>query len=204
MKTLYIGASGLLGSYMKIEADRPSHLELDITKPIKTGEYDLIVHAAAYTDVQGAETDKRECFNVNVAGTLNLLLAYPNTPVVYISTEYAHKPVNFYSWTKKAAEELIQQQRNYLIIRTLFKATPWPFDKAFTDQFTGGDYVDVIAPMIDEAIMKWNRKGRNMIFVETGRKKIYELAKRTKPDVIGNSIKDMKVPIPADYTDDYD
>ena len=204
MKTLYIGASGLLGSYMKIEADRPSHLELDITKPIKTGEYDLIVHAAAYTDVQGAETDKRECFNVNVAGTLNLLLAYPNTPVVYISTEYAHKPVNFYSWTKKAAEELIQQQRNYLIIRTLFKATPWPFDKAFTDQFTGGDYVDVIAPMIDEAIMKWNRKGRNMIFVETGRKTIYELAKRTKPDVIGNSIKDMKVPIPADYTDDYD
>ena len=204
MKTLYIGASGLLGSYMKIEADRPSHLELDITKPIKTGEYDLIVHAAAYTDVQGAETDKRECFNVNVAGTLNLLLAYPNTPVVYISTEYAHKPVNFYSWTKKAAEELIQQQRNYLIIRTLFKATPWPFDKAFTDQFTGGDYVDVIAPMIDEAIMKWNRKGRNMIFVETGSKTIYELAKRTKPDVIGNSIKDMKVPIPADYTDDYD
>lgn len=199
-KILLTGASGLLGKHLKLEADRPSHQDLDITQIIVPKEYDLIVHCAAYTDVQGAENDKWECHNINVNGTLNLLEAYPNTPLVYISSEYAKGPVNFYSWTKKWAEELVQLHPNYLIIRTLFKVTPWPFEKAFTDQYTQGDYVDVIAPLIDKAIMEWNGKGKTIIYVGTERKTMFDLAKRTKPDVIPNSIKEMKVPIPNDYT----
>jgi len=208
-KVLLTGGSGLLGKYLKVEADRPTHSEMDITKPIvrwdkdypvgHLPQYDLIVHCAAYTDVQGAESNKGKCFDVNVKGTLNLLEAYPNTPIVYISSEYAHKPKNFYSLTKYFAEELVKQHPNYLIIRTLFKATPWPFEKAFTDQWTQGDYVDVIAPLIDEEIRDWSGKGKRTIYIGTGRKTIYELAKITKPDVIPNSIKDMKVPVPADY-----
>src|SRR3990167_877590 len=206
MKILMTGGSGLLGRHLKIEAERPTHAEFNIAEPWLSGrykyftnKYDLIVHCAAYTDVQGAETNRKECFDVNVSGTLNLLETYPDTPIVYISSEYATRPVNFYSWTKKWAEEIAMQYPNYLIIRTLFKDTPWPFEKAFTDQFTNGDYVDVIAPLIDKEIQRWDRKGKRMIYVGPGRKTIYDLAIRTKPDVIGNSIKDMKVPIPNDY-----
>lgn len=161
--------------------------------------YGLIIHAAAYTDVQGAENDQQKCFDVNVKGTLNLLNAFPDTSIVYISSEYAHNPVNFYSLTKKMAEDLVLYRGNCLIIRTLFKTNPWPFEKAFTDQYTQGDYVDIIAPLIEEEIKRWGRKGKRLVYVGTGRKTIYDLAVRTKPDVIPNSIKDMKVPVPKDY-----
>jgi len=206
MKILLTGGSGLLGQYLKIKADRPSHKNLDITNAhwldvySQIHRYDLIVHVAAYTDVQKAETKKQECFKVNVNGTLNLLTVYPNTPIVYISSEYSYRPVNFYSLTKHIAEKLIMEQKNYLIIRTLFKATPWPFDKAFKDQMTQGSYVDKIAPKIDKVINDWSRRGKRMIYVgHGGRKTMLELARQTKPDVIPNSVDDMEVPIPKDY-----
>lgn len=196
---LLTGAGGLLGRYLQIKAYRPTHREMDITKPMLPKKFEMIIHAAAYTNVQKADTEKRQCFNVNVYGTLNLLESFPNTPFVYISSEYVKNPVNFYSVTKYLAEELVKTAENYLIIRTLFKVYPWPFEKAFTDQYTNGDYVNVIAPLIEQEIEKWDGKGKKMVYVGTGRKTIYELAKRTKPDVIPNSIKEMAVPISADY-----
>ncbi len=198
MKILLTGASGLLGRHLKIEADRPSHEELDICD-FDPNPYDLIVHCAAYTQVQQAEIDRMNCFKVNVEGTLNLLNQYPDTPFIYISSEYAHKPLNFYSLTKSMGEQLVTMHTApYLIIRTLFKPTPWPYDKAFNDQWTMGDYVDVIARKIDKEITEWDRKSK-LIYVGTGRKTMYELARETKSDVIANSIRDMKVKIPSDY-----
>lgn len=199
MKVLMTGGSGLLAKYLKIEADRPTHQELNIAEDIiKPQECDLIIHCAAYTDVVKAESDKFKCFRTNVFGTLNLLEAYPQTPFVYISSEYAHKPVNFYSTTKSLAEQLVMNHPQHLIIRTLFKPRPWPYDKAFQDQWTLGDYVDVIAEKIEKEISEWDRQSK-MIYVGTGRKTMYELAKETKPDVVPNSIKEMPVKIPSDY-----
>lgn len=197
-KTLLTGSSGLLGQHLVINADRPTHQELDLTKPIVTGDYDLIVHAAAYTDVQKAETDRIECFKVNVAGTMKLLEAYKNIPFVYISSEYAKTPVNFYSLTKSIAEQLVTTHPSYLIIRTLFKPYPWPYEYAFKDQVTNGDYVQLIAPLIEQAIKEWDRKSK-MIYVGTGKKTIFQLAQRSKPNVKPNSVDDMPVKIPRDY-----
>lgn len=200
MRTLLTGASGLLGRHLKIQADRPSHEELDICD-FDPKPYDLIVHAAAYTDVEKGERDRLNCFKTNVFGTLNLLTQYPDVPFVYISSEYAHKPVNFYSLTKSLGEQLVTMHNApYLIIRTLFKPSPWPYEKAFNDKWTLGDYVDVIAEKIDKEIMDWDRKSSKLIYVGTGRKTYYELAKETRPDVVPNSIRDVKgVKIPSDY-----
>ena len=199
MKILLTGGNGLLGQELKkhIRCYAPSHKEFDITKNIIFTSYDLIIHAAAYTDVQKAETEKLECFNTNVYGTLHLLNNFPKTPFVYISSDYAHKPVNFYSLTKSLAEQLVMTHPNYLIIRTLFKPNPYPFDKAFVDQYTQGDYVDVIAPLIAQEIINWNKKSK-LIYIGTGRKTMYELALKTRA-VDGNSVKDMKIKIPCDY-----
>lgn len=198
---LLTGASGLLGCNLKIEAHRPSHKEFDITDfTIPEQKYDLIVHCAAYTDVERAENETSDCFKTNVVGTFNLLKAYPNTPFVYISSEYAHNPVNFYGLTKFLGEQLVMSHTApYFIIRTLFKPTPWPYDYAFRDQFTLGDYVDVIAEKIDKEIANWDKKSK-LIYIGTGRKSMYDLARETKPDVKLNSIKDIKgVKIPPDY-----
>lgn len=187
-----------MGRSLKLEAFRPSHQEFDICD-FEPKPYDLIVHAAAYTKVEQAEVDRKNCFKTNVEGTLNLLTQYPDTPFIYISSEYAKNPVNFYSLTKSLAEQLVTMHTApYLIIRTLFKPTPWPYDKAFKDQHTLGDYVDVIAEKIDKEILNWDRKSK-LIYIGTGRKTMYELAKETRPDVIPNSISEMKVAIPSDY-----
>lgn len=195
---LITGGSGLLGQHLKLEGDRPTHQELDITKPIKPKEYDLIVHMAAFTDVEGAETRRKECFDVNVLGTMNLLEAYPTTPFVYISSEYAKNPVNFYSLTKSIAEQLVKTHPRYLIIRTLFKPRPWKYPKAFIDQYTQGDYVDVIAPLIEKEIAEWNKQNR-MVYIGTGRKTIYDLARQTRDvePIMTDEIKGVK--IPKDY-----
>ncbi len=197
---LLTGASGTLGQHLKFEAARPTHDELDITRPFYAKSYDLIVHAAAYTDVERAEKDKLYCFKVNVTGTLNILDAYPDTPIVYISSEYSHNPVNFYSLTKNLAEQLVMRHPKHLIIRTLFKPTPWKYDKAFIDQWTQGDSVEVIAPLIEKAVNDWDKETSKLIYVGTGRKRIYDIAVKSKPDVIPNSVEEIKtVKIPKDY-----
>ena len=203
MNILLTGSSGLLGQHLKLPAHRPSHSQLDITHKIKPRKYDLVIHAAGYTHVEQAEIDKMECFDVNVRGTLNLLNAYPETPFVYISSEYANKPVNFYSLTKSLAEQLVMDHPHYLIIRTLFKPRPWKYPRAFVDQWTLGDYVDVIAPRIEEAIKTWAEGFKfksKLAYVGTGRKLIFNLAKQTRLDVQPMSIREIKtVKLPADY-----
>lgn len=197
---LLTGGSGLLGKELQklMKVNAPAHSRLDIVADFPFYDCDMVVHCAAYTDVTKAETQRLQCFNVNVCGTLNLLERYKNKPFVYISSEYAKRPVNFYALTKSLAEQLVMTHPNYLIIRTGFKPRPWAYPKAFVDQWTQGDYVDVIAPMIAEAIKKWDEKSK-MIYVGTGRKSIYDLAKQTR-DVEPMSIDDIKdVKLPKDY-----
>ena len=201
---LLTGGSGLLGTELKkyIDCVAPSHTEMDITKVIRWNEEPaLVIHAAAYTDLIKAETNKEECFKVNFFGTKNVVDRFYKTPIVYISTEYVYKPVNFYTWTKIEAEKYVRSHaRRFLIIRTLFKPTPFPHPMAFSDQYTRGDYVDVMAPLITSAIVRWNMKRSEIENVGTERKTIYDLALRTNPAVKPGSVKDIKeVRLPNDY-----
>lgn len=187
-KILLTGGFGLLGTEIQkyLMCDTPTHKELDIVNPkFPDKSYHLIIHCAAYTDVDKAEEESEKVFNVNLGGTLNLLYEYGITPFVYISSEYAHNPVNMYSASKYAGELAVKcLAEKYLIIRTLFKPTPWKQDVAWQDQFTQGDYVDVVAPLIVDEIKRWYRQRESqMIYVGTGRKTMYELAQKTKPDV---------------------
>ena len=199
---LLTGSRGLLGKELQkyISCYCPTHSEMDITKPeTLKGEFEYIIHAAAYTGVAEAETQKEKCFETNVIGTINLLKAFPNTRFVYISSEYAHNPVNYYSETKRAGELAVKAlAKDYLIIRTLFKERPFKYDKAFYDQYTQGDYVDVITPLIVQELIKGTRN--ETIYVGTGRKTMLELAMKTKPLIPACTIRDVKsVKLPHDY-----
>ena len=203
---LFTGGSGRLGTEFKKFQDPfiwfPSHRTLDITKKIipKKG-IQTIIHAAGYTDVAGAEKNQELCYKVNVEGTQNLLKAYPKASFIFISSEYAYKPVNYYSVTKALAEREIALSGNeYLIIRTLFKPRPYPYERAFIDQYTMGDYVDVIAKKIKLEIMSWSFDKNKLVYVGTSRKTIYELAKQTKPNIKKASVNDVTtVRLPYDY-----
>ncbi|MFA6251730.1 MAG: sugar nucleotide-binding protein [Candidatus Paceibacterota bacterium] len=203
---LITGGTGKLGVELKkhLSGDYPSRKNFDFTKQIKkVKRYDLVIHMGAYTNVKKAESEHLKCFLTNVYGTFNLINTYKDTPFIYISTEYAHNPVDVYGLTKKLGEEIVKTHPKHLILRTLFKPNPFPFPKAYIDQYTQGDYVDVIAKLLAKKVKSWNRKTSKLEYLGTGRKTMFELAKRTRPDVkpnkVADYVKETGVLVPKDY-----
>lgn len=211
-KILVTGATGRLGKYIISELEVYFEVEAvgienwDFTYPFPTGKYDLILHMGAYTDVKKAEIEQNKCFQTNAFGTFQLAMKYIDTPFVYISTEYAKNPMGVYALTKQLGEEIAKYHPKHLILRTAFKPTPWPFPKAYTDQMTQGDSVDIIAKVIATIVASWDRKTSKFLFAGTGRKSWYDVAVKTRPDVIPNTVAEYVAetgaPIPYDYLDD--
>lgn len=197
---LVTGGHGRLGVELQkhLKAQYPTHEQFDVTRFWERPVCDLVVHMASYTNVDEAEFEREHCINTNVGGTQRMLDWFKAIPFVFISSEHADFP-GVYFQSKKIGELLVKSlARHYLIIRTLFKPNPWPWDYAFKDQMTQGDYVDVIAPLIAKEIRDWDGESKSVL-VGTGRKSMLELAKRTKPNVVPNSVNDLDLKRPHDY-----
>ena len=113
--------------------------EYDITQvhsivpAIQDFKPDVVIHTAAYTDVDGCERDPDTAFRVNALGTQNVAVACQKAgaELVHISTnevfdgrkgvpylEYEHRnPINTYGRTKYAAERYVELllQRFYIV-----------------------------------------------------------------------------------------
>jgi dTDP-4-dehydrorhamnose reductase len=65
-----------------------THADWDVAgpPPAALGAVDLVLHAAAWTDVDGAESDPQGAAAVNVGGTAHA--AELGVPLVYVSTDY--------------------------------------------------------------------------------------------------------------------
>lgn len=87
---LITGAGGQLGRALAAafpEARGLTRLEWDVTNPAPAGlEPDLVLHAAAWTDVDGAEADPQGAAAVNIGGATNA--AQLGAPLVYYSSDY--------------------------------------------------------------------------------------------------------------------
>ncbi|MDP1510156.1 dTDP-4-dehydrorhamnose reductase [Paenibacillus ottowii] len=148
MKVLVTGASGQLGKDVVNVFQGQGHdvwgydrEQLDITdleQVVKiVGQYqpDAIIHCAAYTAVDAAESDIDTAYQVNASGTRNMALAAEKTgaKLVYISTDYVFdgtaeqpyheydntNPQSIYGKSKRAGEILAQTlSSRYFIVRT--------------------------------------------------------------------------------------
>ncbi|HVI68891.1 MAG TPA: sugar nucleotide-binding protein [Magnetospirillaceae bacterium] len=205
MKILLTGGSGQLGQeLLKLRKYlAPSHHDMDITDEASIKKYlakhkpDLIVHAAAYTNTSLPEKDATAaaaCYKVNVLGTRNLVRSAA-CPIIFISTESVLEPHNFYVLTKIQAEKEITQHTNYKIIRTSFRFNPFEYDKACTDMLTLADVVEKIAPLVDKSVDLPCEN--NIVYVGTGVKTVYDLAKQTRPDVTPVTRNDLHANLPA-------
>ncbi len=102
-KILVTGANGMLGQDLvkvleqnKFEVVPTDLQEMDITNldSVKTvinqHKPDYVIHAAAYTNVDGAETEKELAFLVNYKGVENIAIATKelDIPAILISTDY--------------------------------------------------------------------------------------------------------------------
>jgi dTDP-4-dehydrorhamnose reductase len=88
-RVLITGAGGQLGTALAEVfpgAHARTRAELDVTAAPLTIEADLVLHAAAWTDVDGAEADPEGARRANVEGTRNVVAL--GAPVVYFSTDY--------------------------------------------------------------------------------------------------------------------
>ena len=94
-RVLITGAGGQLGralqdAFAGDDLVALSHQEWDVALPpsdtVSQGQFDLVLHAAAWTDVDGAEADPQGAAAVNIGGTANV--AALGVPVVTFSTDY--------------------------------------------------------------------------------------------------------------------
>ncbi|WP_424951320.1 SDR family oxidoreductase [Deinococcus sp.] len=225
MKILLTGGNGRLGTELRgliPEIVAPASSELDITDPegvlevIRRERPELIVHAAAYTDVGGAEKDRERCWAVNVEGTRNMARAAneAGAKLLHVSTDYVFggergnyresdtpgPVVNYYSLTKLVAEEAARSAVRRLIVRTSFRPREFAYPVAFSDVFTSQDYVDIIAPQIALVVRHALEIGNEVLHVATERKSVYELARRRKPDVQEGTKASATVRLPGDVS----
>ena len=158
--------------------------------------HETIVNCIADTDTYGDNKDN--IFDTNYISVMNLVDHCSKTQkkIVQISSDYVYAnsienaletdisiPAHtWYSLSKLLADEYIQaRSKDYLIVRTSFKQTPFPYDEAIVTQVGNFDYIDVIA----ELIIKLIKKNAHGVFnVGTKKKTIYDLATQTKPEVI--------------------
>jgi dTDP-4-dehydrorhamnose reductase len=89
-RVLITGAGGQLGRALAEAfpgADARTRADLDVTDPPALDQMpDLVLHAAAWTDVDGAEVDPAGAAAVNVIGTRSV--AALGAPLVYFSSDY--------------------------------------------------------------------------------------------------------------------
>ncbi len=171
-------------------------------------DIDAVIHCAAYTNVPGAEIERKSAAETNIFGTKNMsrFCRSGGVSLVYISTDYVYggtkgnyketdltQPINFYAMTKLVGEAYVDKP-NDLIIRTSFKPSIWKYNGAFNDIYTSADYIDIIAEKISLLVVN---KASGIFNVGTERKTIYELAKRRNKDVLPisrNTVKNVCMP----------
>lgn len=178
MKYLITGAGGQLGFDVKRELLRrgvaeadiatPRSKELDITDAEAVENYvenfhpDIIFHCAAYTNVDGAESDEENCRKVNVDGTRNLTAAAKkvDAKILYISTDYvfdgenpepyetdaAPGPQSVYGQTKYEGELAVQDYAKHFIVRIawIFGINGHNFVKTMLGVANGREVVSVV------------------------------------------------------------
>lgn len=148
MRILVTGSKGMLGQILVPTLKKRGHEvtgtdvdTLDITdfrsvsKVVNKEQPDLVVHGAAYTAVDQAESDQATAFRVNGYGTENLAVACNklDIPMLYISTDYVFDgenerpyqpleqphPLSVYGKSKLAGEIALRNHlKKFYIVRT--------------------------------------------------------------------------------------
>lgn len=178
MKYLITGASGQLGYDVKRELlsrgvaeaniATPRTADMDITDNQAVENYvenfypDVIIHCAAYTNVDGAESDEDNCHKINVEGTKNLVEAAKKVgaKIIYISTDYVFdgenpesyevndetNPQSIYGQTKREGELIVLEYPKHFIVRTAwaFGVNGHNFVKTMLKIASGREEVSVV------------------------------------------------------------
>lgn len=184
MRVYVAGGTGRLGKavvnklrYYDFDVDSQYRDITDKTKLEDLKGFDVIINAAAYTNVDMAEDeDALKCWAVNSKGVVNLidLATRLNAKMVHISTDFVFdgmsgrpyietdkpNPKGSYARSKLCGEESTLKYHNSLVLRTgwlydddrLRDCMDKPFSKGVVDKFLSPTSVYSLAEMIASLI----------------------------------------------------
>jgi dTDP-4-dehydrorhamnose reductase len=199
MKPIVLGY-GLLGKeivnqtnwdFLSRKKDGIDANDIETMIPILS-KYDTIINCIAHTDTYSKEKDQNWSVNYAFVDKLIDYSNLENKKLIHISTDYIYAnsisnasendvPVHIRTWygyTKLLGDSLIQlRSKNYLICRLSHKPYPFPYEQAWSDIITNGDYVNIIAELVINLI---NKNSSGVFNVGTDEKSIYDLALKTK------------------------
>ena len=133
----------------------------------KDNDINLVVNCAAYTNVELAESNIEECFNVNYEGVKNLVNALERNQgsLIHISTDYVFNgkgnipysennsvsPINMYGKSKADGENaIITSSIPFVIIRTswLYSRFGQNFMKLVINKLDSGEELNIIGDQV--------------------------------------------------------
>ena len=183
MRILITGAAGMLGTDLQEALGAEHELVLtDVTGDLRSLDVtdtdqvlstiaevkpDAVIHAAAYTDVDGCERDPDRAFRVNGLGTWNVATACArhDAALVYISTDFVFdgekgepyteydsvNPLGHYGASKLAGETHVRTVcRKHFIVRTawLYGIHGKSFPRAMIDFARTREEISVVADQV--------------------------------------------------------
>lgn len=209
MKILILGHKGMLGyDLMSRFALGHEVVGMDVDKiDITSAEDcrnavaekgpDCVINAAAYTNVDGCESDKEKSYAVNAIGVRNIAEACEsrNIKMVHFSTDYVFdgmkktpyveedvcNPINHYGRTKCDGEVFLQSAaKNYLLVRTswLYGINGKNFVKTVIEKGEQEKKLDVVDDQIGSPTFTYDLAGAVRLLMETGQTGIFHVTNR--------------------------
>ena len=140
------GYKGRLGAELVYRGCEPLKCDITSKSSIRSALHDvkpdIVIHCAAFTDVDQCERDKDIALEINAKGTENLKVCFPDT-IIYLSTDYVFDGKNgmyseedkpskpnslcWYGYTKLLGEEVLGN-RDTIIRTTMLYGSPMKMD----------------------------------------------------------------------------
>jgi dTDP-4-dehydrorhamnose reductase len=209
MKILILGHKGMLGSDLMLRlmaahdvtgkdvGDFDIAVEDDCGRVVAECSPEVVINAAAYTNVDGCETDRDRCFAVNAVGVKNIALACRGRGIriVHFSTDYIFAgrkgtpyveedepaPLNVYGASKLEGERFLQALSDrWLLIRTawLYGRSGKNFVKTILEKAAAVNTLDVVDDQIGAPTYSWDLAAAVQLLIEGGHDGLFHLTNR--------------------------
>jgi dTDP-4-dehydrorhamnose reductase len=208
MNILVLGYKGMLGS--DLMAKFGDHTlagkdvdDFDITSAadcrdvIEECRPDMVINAAAFTDVDGCETREETAFAVNADGVKNVALACRkgNIRIIHFSTDYVFdgtgerpyreddpcNPINAYGRSKLQGELYLREfSSNYTLVRTswLYGRHGKNFVKAILHRAKNGQPLEVVTDQVGSPTFTPDLAGAVKVLAEGGHTGTFNVTNR--------------------------
>jgi dTDP-4-dehydrorhamnose reductase len=172
-------------------------VEDDCGRVIAECSPDVVINAAAYTNVDGCETDRDRCFAVNAIGVKNIALACrgKDIRIVHFSTDYIFDgrketpyveedepaPLNVYGASKLEGDRFLQAfSDRWLLIRTawLYGRNGKNFVKTILEKAATVKTLDVVDDQIGAPTYSWDLSAAVQLLIEGGHEGLFHLTNR--------------------------